>query len=303
VKVPLRELVRFAFGSIAFWMVIQAYSVSVGRFTVARWPIVDAVAVYGSRALLYALLTPVIVAVVERILAFVASRWVRFLCLAGCVPFFAVAEAVLETALVRHRYSISALSFGGWVRQLTITPNLLLMTLAMLIAQIVIVRRQAAERERRKLELEAEWAETRTERMRDRLRPADLQDILTTIGEAAESETSRARLLLHELAELLRLAMRLDAQSEVPLRDELDLADRYAALRSPSTPLRIDADEEALRTRVAPCSVQTFVESVLSRAGGDVELQVSVSGDVLLRAQSVSSAGAAFVAELRIPVR
>jgi hypothetical protein len=303
VKLPgaprLRELFWFAMGSIAFWTAVQAYSVSVGRLLAARWPVADVVGIYGTRTLLWALLSPLMVALIERITAFTGPRAIRMICLGMCAPAFAIAEAFVE-GLLRHRGTVPGRAFWEWVSRLALSPNILMSTFAILIAHVVIARSQSAERERRRLELEAALAETQAEKMRDRFRPGDLQDILGAIGEAAEQDVTRAQALLRDLAELLRLAMRLDGRVAVRLHDELDLADRYAALRSPATPLRIQADNGAMDALVPPRSVQAFLDDVFTRAAAEVELDASVDGDLRLRASSISPAGTAFVSELRI---
>jgi hypothetical protein len=297
----LVELFRFAIGAIVFWIVIQAYSASVGRLVVAKWPIADVLAAFGTRALLWAFLTPVFVAVVERITAFTGPRWLRVVSLGACVPALAIAEAFLESA-VRHGYDLRARAFSEWVRRLTIQPNLLMSTLAILMVHVLIARFQSAERERRRLELERALAEMQAEKLRDRFRPGDLQDILGAIGEAVEHDVARAQALLRDLAELLRLAMQLDGRTVVRLHDELDLADRYAALRSPATPLRIQADDDAMEALVPPRSVQAFLDNVFARAAAEINLDASMNGDLHLRASSISAAGTAFVSELRIPL-
>jgi hypothetical protein len=239
------------------------------------------------------------VALIERITAFTGPRWIRMISLGTCAPAFAIAEAFVEGVL-RHREFVPGREFWEWVSRLALSPNILMSTFAILIAHVVIARSQSAERERRRLELEAALAEVQAETMRDRFRPGDLQDILGAIGEAAEQDVTRAQALLRDLAELLRLAMRLDGRATVRLHDELDLADRYAALRSPATPLRIQADDVALEALVPPRSVHAFLDDVFARAAAEVELDASVDGDLRLRASSISPAGTAFVSELRI---
>lgn len=297
----LRALCWFASGTIAFWSLIQAYSVSVGRLVAARWPMAELLAVFGTRALLWALLSPLLVGLLERITAFTGPRWMRIAGLGACVPAFAMAEAFLERA-VGSGGAVAWPAFRAAVLRQTIQANILMATFAVVVAHVVIARFQADERERRRLELERALAEIQTEKMRDRFRPGDLQDILHAIEEAADHDAARAQALLRDLAELLRLAMKLDGCAAVRLHDELDLADRYAALRPAATPLRIQADAAALEALVPPRSVQAFLDDVFTRAAAEVGLDACLDGDLHLRASSVSPAGAVFVSELRIPV-
>lgn len=277
----LRTLAGFAAADVAFWLALQLYSASVIRLTSVRpLPGTTLTVFLITRALGWALLTPFVVALVERFTWRAPHRLRNGIVLVLAVPLFAACETVLES-LVEIGIFAHPVPFRAWSMRIFAQPNLLLAMLAVLAAHVVTARRQAAERGRRQVELEARLARMQAEQLRERFHPAFLYEVLSSIDRAAETDAREAQRLLGSLAELLRMAMELDTKEAVRLEEELDFVDRYAALRPSAPPLRIAVDSAALEMLVPPRTVHSFVEGIAADAASAIDLHIRAEGDRL----------------------
>jgi hypothetical protein len=225
------DLARMAAGAIVFWGAFHTYTSSAGRLLGSSGALSEFVLVFGSRTFFWAALSMVVIFVVERSPAGHAHPVRRAGILLVLVLAIATAEAVVETALVRHPYGNQALPFRTWVRQLTLNPAILTAFFAVLVAHLTIGHHQAVEQERLQLELQGELARVTAERIRDRLTLSDLYETLDFVAATVEREPRKGRRLVTSLSDMLRMAVQLDAHPYVCLQDELDFTDRYAALR------------------------------------------------------------------------
>lgn len=152
------------------------------------------------------------------------------------------------------------------------------------------LRQQAAERERRSLELSASLSQAKLEALRLQLQPHFLFNTLNTIATLVHKDPAAADEMITNLSELLRLA--LDAsESEVSLRRELNLVDRYLAIEHGRLGERLRVDRsvaaDALDAAVPPLMLQTLVENAVRhgieprRAPGTVTISAARSGGQL----------------------
>lgn len=90
---------------------------------------------------------------------------------------------------------------------------------------------QATERERREAELQRSLAEAQLTSLRLQLQPHFLFNALNTVSATMYDDPRRADTMLGELSELLRASLRSHRSDQVPLRDEVGIAERYVRLQ------------------------------------------------------------------------
>ena len=94
---------------------------------------------------------------------------------------------------------------------------------------------EARERQRRTLrasELEAQLQTARLDALRAQLQPHFLYNTLTGISAlAADGQTQRAVAAIDQLSELLHTTFRDDGREQIPVREEVALAEKYLALQ------------------------------------------------------------------------
>jgi two-component system LytT family sensor kinase len=266
------RVVRFAATCIAIWLAIQIYTHIGSKLYGMQIAWGEVFALATIRALLWALLTPLILALVQRFPVAAPHRLRNLVLILMSIPLLAATNATISVALTANTFT--------WARvaRQTVAPNILLTGLAVLIAHVVHVRQAAAEREQRQLELEALLARTQTEQLRGRLSPSFLFAALGGITAAIERDPVEAERLLVALAELLRSAMDFHKEGEISLEDELEFVDRYLELQPSATQLRIEVDEHALRAWVPPFIVQTFIEPLACDATGPITIRGWLAG-------------------------
>ncbi|NNF58533.1 MAG: histidine kinase [Rhodothermaceae bacterium] len=153
------------------------------------------------------------------------------------------------------RFHVNALAYG----------------LAVAVVWTVDARQRAQERERNEAALRTELAEAELRALKMQLRPHFLFNTLHAIGATVrKGETDHAIGMLTRLGDLLRLALEHDGSQEVPLRQELDLLERYLDLEAirfgDRLTTTIEADPEARAALVPSWIVQPLVENALKHA-------------------------------------
>jgi hypothetical protein len=301
-RARMLALLRIAAGAIAFWGTFHLYTLSAGKLLGSSGTLGEYAALCGSRAFFWAAFSMVMIFTIERAPRGDEHPVRRAGALLLLVLVVAVGEAVIETILVRHPYAKHAMPVRTWVRQLTLNPNLLTAVFAAVAANLAIGHRQAAERERLRLDLEGELARATAERIRDRLSRSDVYDTLELAAATVERAPREGRRLVSSLSDMLRMAVHLDAQPHVRLQDELDFADRYAALRRAPVSLHIDADGEALDALIRPGSVQAFVAPLLTCDARSVDLRAVVGDELHLYAVATRADGSSASYEQHVPL-
>jgi hypothetical protein len=159
--------------------------------------------------------------------------------------------------------------------------------------------RRYQERERRTLSLEASLAKARLEALRAQLQPHFLFNSLNAIAELVHVNPEAADDMLAALSDLLRLTLETSAEQELPLRRELEFAERYLAIERVRFGKRlhtsIDAPREVQAALVPAFLLQPLIENAIrhglepkqlegvltvgaKRIGGNLQLQVKDNG-------------------------
>lgn len=103
---------------------------------------------------------------------------------------------------------------------------------------------RATERERVAAELQRALAEAQLTSLRLQLQPHFLFNALNTVSATMYDDPRRADTILGELAELLRASLRTAEGGEVPLREELEIAERYLRIQRERFGDRLDVRVE-----------------------------------------------------------
>jgi len=138
------------------------------------------------------------------------------------------------------------------------------------------------ERETQAARLEASLAQARLEALQLQLHPHFLFNTLHSIGGLVRQGRGETALeMLNGLGELLRSSLA-EQSTEVPLRRELELTDRYLQIHqvrfSDRLTVTVEVDEEARGARVPPLLLQPLVENAIqhgiARDPGPGRLQI-----------------------------
>lgn len=109
--------------------------------------------------------------------------------------------------------------------------NLPVYWLIVSMAQAARLYRRAQARERRALELQTHLVRARLEALRMQLHPHFLFNALNAISALVHKDPRAADDMIGNLSELLRVALDVSGQEEIPLRQELQVLDRYLAIQ------------------------------------------------------------------------
>jgi hypothetical protein len=156
------------------------------------------------------------------------------------------------------------------------------------VAEIVRARARIRERERQAMLLTAQLNESRLAGLRAQLQPHFLFNTLNSISVLILRDPRGANEMLLSLSELLRMSLRDDSTTGIPLREELRLLRLYLGIQKIrfSDRLRFEEeiDEEGLDGQVPTLFLQPLVENALrhgieaAEEPGFVRLRVAVAG-------------------------
>jgi sensor histidine kinase YesM len=126
------------------------------------------------------------------------------------------------------------------------------------------------DRELRASQLETRLAEAKLEALRLQLNPHFLFNTLNSISSLMYSDVAAADAMMARLSELLRLSLDAGPSQEVPLRQELELLERYIEIQRIrfEDRLRVTVEVEGgvLDARVPAFSLQPLVENAIRHA-------------------------------------
>lgn len=152
------------------------------------------------------------------------------------------------------------------------------------------VVREASERERRALRLEAQLAEARLLVLRAQLEPHFLFNALNTISVLMRENVDDADRVLGLLSGLLRRALDTSTAGEIELRHEIAFAEAYLALEqirfADRLTYRFDVEPELLDLRVPSLILQPLIENAVrhglrDRKAGSIEIAAQRQSDML----------------------
>lgn len=142
-------------------------------------------------------------------------------------------------------------------------------------ARVYFLRDQ--ERQAHAVQLQAQLAEARLNALRMQVNPHFLFNTLNAVSALVDRDPSGVRKMIARLSELLRTTIDSNAADEVPLRQELELLDRYVAIMEVRFQGRLrverEIDPSVLDVLVPNLILQPIVENALehgaSRAMGE----------------------------------
>jgi hypothetical protein len=142
-------------------------------------------------------------------------------------------------------------------------------------------------RQAESLELRAQLADARLDAMRMQLDPHFLGNTLNAISSLVERDPRGVRRMIARLSELLRMTIQRSAAQEIPLREELELLQRYLEIMQvrfqDRLETRIDIDDALLDALVPNLVLQPIVENAIEHGTSKVE----GTGRLTLSAQHV----------------
>ncbi len=147
-------------------------------------------------------------------------------------------------------------------------------------ARVYFLRdREQAERSTR---LQAQLAEARLDALRMQINPHFLFNTLNAVSAMVERDPSGVRKMIARLSDLMRRTIDSRAAAEVPLRQELELLDRYIEIMEIRFQGRLRAErhieEDALDGLVPHFILQPIVENALEHGGAGV-LEIAARRD------------------------
>ncbi len=164
----------------------------------------------------------------------------------------------------------------------------LLYTVMAAIHYVLIAAEETAARERRQLELEMAAREAELRALRAQVDPHFLFNAMNAIAALTTTDPPRARQMCIDLAEFLRLSLRLGARPTIPLAEELALVDRYLAVEQARFGDRLQVvqrmEEGVGSCPVPPLILQPLVENAIHHGiaqlvdGGEVRVTAARHG-------------------------
>jgi two-component sensor histidine kinase len=239
-----------------------------------------------SRALsewwLWALLTPVVVALVRRFPLYGNRRVRNAIVLLAAGSVIAIAKTFADRALF-------ALLTGFWMYLLVSTLALQLVIYAVLVAAAHGVEYYRRSRERE--QLEARLAETRLQLLSMQIQPHFLFNTLNTIAELVHEDPDTADTMIAGLSDLLRRALDLGTTQQIPLSAELELLSRYLDIQKARfgdrLQVRVNVEDAARNAAVPVLLLQPLVENAIRHGlaaridAGRIDIEARRAGDRL----------------------
>lgn len=220
----------------------------------------------------FALLSAPTVLLVRRF-PFGRENWAKSLIahLAGGVAF-SLAFMALRSAVAEWQGWAAGrpVAYGEVFRLLLVKTwhfNLLIYWVIVIALQAVGFYRESQDRARRALELEKRLTEARLMALQMQLNPHFLFNALNGIATLMHRDVDTADRMLVRLAELLRMSLEKTGAQEVPLRQEMELLNRYLDIErlrfGERLAVKVDVSEEALEAKVPTLVLQPLVENAL----------------------------------------
>ncbi len=180
----------------------------------------------------------------------------------------------------------------------------LLMTYLFLVglAHALAYRRESEARALSSAQLETRLVEAQLQALQRQLHPHFLFNTLNTISGLIHTDAEAADAMIDRLGDLLRMTLHTSITQEVPLKDELDVLQKYLEIEQTRfgnrlrvnmhiQPETLDAQvpnlllqplvENAIRHGIAPNARPGWIEIHASRADDHLTLQIRDSGDGL----------------------
>ena len=232
--------------------------------SLAQWPMCKSLPLDGRN------LTRFAISHVVSLIASVAV-WVA----AGAVLAFVLQHHPLfPGASVRYRLDVPLVAALGALLFFSVT----------MLSYLMISFEDAREAERAALEAQVQTRDAELRALRAQINPHFLFNGLNAVASLAGSDPARARTMCVMLADFLRRSLALGGRREIPLEEEVDLAERYLEIErvrfGDRLKLSRDIDAAALDCPVPALLLQPLVENAVTHGiahsihGGVVRLTV-----------------------------
>lgn len=241
-------------------------------------------------SLLWAIFTPIVIAIAERLPLRKPHLVRNTLAVLLFLPYIAVIRAVVGSVALNLGEGNPVSSHLIWVSIAIRTHrNVAIAAVIIIFTNLVMARREAASRARREVAAQTLLARAQLHELRAQMQPHFLFLTLRTIGEVVHTDPAAADDMVVGLADLLRRSLDLGTDA-IPLAEELEFVDRYLALYrvcfGGRLAVRFHADEEVLNARVPPLLVQQLAESavvngIAPAGGGELAIHAWSDGDRL----------------------
>jgi LytS/YehU family sensor histidine kinase len=226
----------------------------------------------------------------------------------GMLVYSVVHTAALlavRAMLFRETYPHDFPSFWHYARMTYLMQlDWLLMTYLFIVglAHALAYRRESETRALDSAHLETRLVEAQLQALQRQLHPHFLFNTLNTISGLMRTNVEAADLMIDRLGDLLRMTLHTSGTQEVPLKDELDVLQKYLEIEQTrfdnrlSISTRIEAEtldaqvpnlilqpllENAIRHGIAPHSRPGRISVMASREGSRLKIEVLDSGDGL----------------------
>lgn len=216
------------------------------------------------------ILTPLVIAVARRYPVFEAprKRWLVWQILFATV--FAVTHSLL-VSIIRHALGVALVDnvIEGALNLIISQPGRNFLTYAFIATayHALAYHRAVRERDLRAARLEVDLAEAKLSSLESRLRPHFLFNTLNAIVALVRENPTGAEMMIGQLSDLLRASLKADPTREIPLDEEMRLAEQYLAIEQVRFQDRLhvslEATDAAKRAYVPQLILQPLVENAV----------------------------------------
>lgn len=281
------QLTVIALQIVALWLAIavfytsEFYRRSLATFTEPVW---QAIFHYQVGVSLYwAVLTPVIVFIAERLPLRGTHRWRNVLILLLVVPLIALVRSAWGGIVLPLLDDWPVTAWFIWYSvKVRFFRNTFITAVIVGVTHLIGAYRDAAARERRAFEMEAELANAELAHLRARLQPRFMFAALQSISDRIATDPTSADRLIVGVSALLRHSLDFDRRGTITLGEELEFVHSYLEIEktrlgesAPRT--RIDADEQLLVAMVPALLLQALVEAAIANGTQCAELELYAS--------------------------
>jgi hypothetical protein len=236
----------------------------------------------------WAVLTPLVVFLAERLPLRPPHRLRNLAVVIALIPLLAVMRAAVGGAvhLLGEHHAVTA-DFVLLSVRIRTHRNIAILAAVFFVIYLVDAQREAARRERQRVHAQTLLARTEIDELRSRLQPRFAVRMLGHIGSVLREQPRAADELIVTLSGILRRSMERGGDERVRLGDELDHLDRCLELFRAGGRFPVDvryvAGDDVLARRVPALVLQPVIETVVldltSGAGGSVEVRCSAEGE------------------------
>ena len=283
----LRRLFRTAFLIVAVWVIFGVFNSSefYQRTVESGRPAVLSELLYYqiNAGLLWAMFTPFIVYVTERLPLRKPHLLRNALLMAAFVPSIAVVRAAIGGVINRlGDREPPTVAFTRYSIAIRFHRNTFLVLVIIGITYFILARRAAAERERNALALRTAVTNAELQRLRAAMQPRMMFATLDAIAAKVTTDPDLADQMIVHLGDLLRTMLEFGKRSSVTLGEELEVIDRYFEIERARSggafTTRVDVEEDALAARVPPLLLHALVESALFGTDTDSPQRMEIIG-------------------------